>query len=291
MPSTANRLPKPEVEMKVFFTFVVVFAIYPATLFAGIEKNTMAVEGSVEILAQADSASFSFEVGGKGASLHEAVDRARGKVSKISKSLFKAGLKKKNLRTSLFHSGENTEDKSFLSSSKDYVANITVVVVLDNLDLLETAVIRVSEAKPKSLSDFDFSLKNYEKLRMEALEKAILKAKEKAELLARVMNFKLGDVLSVSVKESISDSRPDLQSRLSRQFPSASNAVVESGKTGSDVYATSDTLSGAGFFARQFKIRAKVKTVIEILGKEACKSEEKQTKMKALIEIEGHAGQ
>lgn len=277
------------------FCFLVLCMVWPVTLFAGLEEKRMTIAGSAEILARADTASFSFEVMGQGPNLFQAVDQARGKVSKISEALFKAGLKKENLRTSLFHSGENSGNKSFLSSEKDYQANLTVIVSLDDLNLLETAIITVSGAKPEKLSDISFSLKSYEKLRMEALEKAVLKAKEKATLLSQIMNFKLGDVIAIDAKESIAENNPGVRNRHPASL-SASNVVLKSKSAigNTDGHIVSEA-AGAGFFARQFRITAKVTATIEILGNSekpcAGKPKENQAKVKAVIEIEGQTGQ
>ena len=240
--------------------FVVVFLFFlSAILFAQeFNKNSITVFGSAEVSIPADNATFSFEVEGEGSTLSQAVNTARQKVKDISDLLFKAGLTEKNLRTSFFHSGENIGNKAFLSSKRDFKAVITVLVNIDSLGLLENSIIKVSEAKPESISNINFSLKDYERYKMDALEKAILKAKEKANMLASKMDAKLGNILSV---EEIQGEPATF--RGGRTYPNPFNVVYEiDGTTNQGINSSS------GFYAQQAKITAIVKVVIEILGNE-----------------------
>jgi uncharacterized protein YggE len=239
---------------------IVVFLFFiPAILFAQeFDKNSIIVFGNAEVSIPADNATFTFEVEGEGSTLSQAVNTAREKVRDISGLLFKVGLTEKNLRTSFFHSGENIGNKAFLSSKRDFKAVITVLVNIDSLELLENAIIKVSEAKPESISNIDFSLKDYEQYKMDALEKAILKAKEKANMLASKMDTKLGNILSI---EEIQGEPTTF--RGGRAYPNPFNVAYEiNGTTNQGINSSS------GFYAQQAKITAKVRVAIEILGNE-----------------------
>ena len=217
------------------------------------DNNRLIVFGGVEISAPADNARFTFEVEGVGSTLADAVEKARSKVSSIAKALFEIGLTERNLRTSFFYSGENFEDKALLTSKRDYKAGISVIVNIDNLNHLEAAIIQVSESKPEKISNIVFTLQDYEKLKEEALEKAVQKARSKAQLMAANMETNLGDVLYIEELPSRNPSRGYISS-------SPFNASISS-IPDDDV---SIVKTGAGFYAEEIKINARVKVIVEL---------------------------
>ena len=220
------------------------------------DVNRLVAFGSIEVSTPADNASFSFEIEGVGSSLNEAVNEAKSRVSLISGALFENGLDKNSLRTSYFHSGENYGDKSFLSSKRDYKARITVLVNIDSLDLLESSIIIVSEAEPEKISNIKFSLKDFEQIKIDALEKAVLKSKEKANILASKMGAKLGNILFI---EEIRDKLHPFRSR--RTYPNPFNAAYEIEQEMVNVGKS----KSAGFFAQQIKIDSRVKIIVELI--------------------------
>lgn len=217
------------------------------------DEKRVVVNGEIETMVPADNATFTFEVSGKGSTLSEAVRIVKNKVALISKNLFDIGLQKKNLRTSFFDSRENFGNKSFWSSKDDFKAQMEVLISIDSLELLEPAILKVSEFKPDKISKIQFSLINYENLKITALEAAVNKAKEKAHLLSKNMNTKLGNVLFI--EESINNISPQRNSRS--RF---ANASLMFGKGGKQIE------EGNSFFTQQLKIRVKVRVIIELAG-------------------------
>ena len=241
--------------MKFLILFIFSIFSFSICLSQNFEQNRLVVYGSAEQFTQADFANFSFEVIGYGSSLSLAVQNAKKQVNIISSKLFKTGLTEKNLITSFFHSAENYGDKAFLSSKKDYKANITVRVQIDSLSLLEPAIIAISESQPEKISTIDFSLRNYEKLKEKVLEKAILKAKDKANILASNMNTELGDILYIEEFPTYP------QYRLRRPAPSPFNVAYES----KALTVEQGSSSESGFFAEEIALTARVKVIIELV--------------------------
>jgi len=167
------------------------------------ENNTVIVSGSVELEVPADYASFKFTVKAYGNDLRAAVDEARKKVGVISKALFSIGLKETNLTTSRFYSGENTKNKAFLSSKRDYTAAIDVIVKIDDFNFLEAAVVKVAEYEPAEMSDISYGLKNYEDYRRRSLKAALDKAAEKADLIARELKVEIDHPIYVEETPSV----------------------------------------------------------------------------------------
>ncbi len=219
------------------------------------DEKRLIVFGGAEINTPADNAKFSFEITEKGSTLTEAVKKAKTKINLISKSLFKIGLTQNNLRTTLFNSRENFRDKSFWSSKKDFKAQMTVNISIDSLNLLEPAVLRLSDFKPDEISNIKFNLKNYENVKISALEKAIKKAKEKAELLAKNMNTKLGNVMYIEeIQNTVSSSA------YSQKFPNPYNSMSTIKSEPSSIE------SGNSFFTQYITIRTRVKVIVELAG-------------------------
>ena len=104
------------------------------------------VSAKAERRVTADRAEFQFTVLGLGESLGEAVEAATRGTDSVVLKLIALGIKKEQISTRQFTSGENRGGKAFLSSSKDYQAHIITRVVIDSLPLLAMAVTIVSEA-------------------------------------------------------------------------------------------------------------------------------------------------
>jgi len=222
-----------------------------------IAPGLISVQGTAEVKAPADQAELYFSVTGFGSTLRQAVERARVKVAAISQDLLAIGLLKKNLRTSRFYSGENTGGKAFLSSKKDYQAVITVLVSIDNLDLLEPVLFALSESDLETLSDISFSLSDEDTYRKKARELAIAKAKDKASQMAGLMDVSLGRV--IQIEEALPPgSPPQLFIRGGRHSP------VNVSTYFNNEYGGIGSGGAAGFYAGTIAISAQVGVIFEI---------------------------
>jgi len=96
--------------MKHFFLLFVLFFGIPNIIFAQqneITQNYISMIGSVELKEIADQASFYFTIKGVGETLRLAVEDAETKTKNLSEKIIQLGIKKNNLSTSDFLSGEN----------------------------------------------------------------------------------------------------------------------------------------------------------------------------------------
>ena len=87
--------------------------------------------------------------------------------------------------------------KAFLSSKRDFKAIIKVALEIDSLDILEPIVTAVSSRNPDFISDISFSLKNVEKIKIETLELAVAKAKQKANSMVSSFDIKVGNPIYI----------------------------------------------------------------------------------------------
>lgn len=215
------------------------------------QKNHIVVYGSIETQVPADNATFSFKIKGNGSSLEMAVNDAKKKVSEISQALFAFGLEEKNLRTSYFSGSASGFNVSFITTKRDYEVYITISVNLDDLSLLEKTIMTISKYKPERINDIRFRTISIEDHKSEALQKAILKANEKAQILATNTNSKLAKVLQI---EEIIDWSDNITVTAEKRY----NKFI--------AYEVGSVLeqSGLAFFPQYISITAKVKLIIAI---------------------------
>lgn len=223
--------------------------------------NQISVQGTVELKEMADQATLSFSVKGVGASLRQAVEKADRNTKVITDKLIVLGVKEKNISTSSFYSGENYGDKAFLSSSRDYQANITTIIKIDSLKLLQPVLFAISESDVQNLSQITFSLKDEVGFRRRARIEAALKAKEKAEDMTKALNIALGKVISIDEVQPTQSLQSPLMLRNGRPNPfNPVSYVTDIGLQAGVV----DESKGTGFFAQTISITSQVYITFEI---------------------------
>jgi len=232
------------------------------------KENQISVIGSVELKEVADQASFYFTVKGVGETLRNAVEDAENKTKNLTEKIYLLGIKKSNLSTSDFISGENYGDKAFLSSSRDFQAIIITMIKTDSLDLLRPLLFTISEAEVENISTISFSLKDELGLRRRARVEAGLKAKEKAEDITSALGVKLGKVLTieeVQATQSYTDKNQYIYMRGGLNYPNPFNPSMYN--TLPEVNLKSSTIDetkGSGFFAKTVSITSQVKVIFAL---------------------------
>jgi uncharacterized protein YggE len=219
----------------------------------------IAVLGSVELKELADQANFTFSVKGVGSSLRLAVENANGKMKVVTAKLIRLGIPAQNISTSRFYSGENYGDKAFLSSSRDYQATLTSFVKVDSLPLLESVLYTISESEVQNLSNIGFAIKDELDPRRRARIGAALKAKEKAEDIARALGVSLGKLISVEETDPTRVYGQQSAQNYPNPFnPSATEIQILRGGR------TMDESMGTAFFAQTITVTSQVRAVFEI---------------------------
>jgi uncharacterized protein YggE len=223
--------------------------------------NQISVQGSVELKEMADQAILCFTVKGVGVSLRQAVENADRNTKVITDKLIVLGVKEKNISTSSFYSGENYGDKAFLSSNRDYQANITTIIKVDSLKLLQYVLFAISESDVKNLSQITFSLKDEVSFRRRARIEAALKAKEKAEDMTKALNITLGKVISIDEVQPTQSIQTPYMMRGVRANPF--NPVSFNTVVGVQAGVVDESI-GTGFFAQTISITSQVYVTFEI---------------------------
>lgn len=234
--------------MKRLFIILLAAAVLNSAFGQDKQTNQISVTGKAEILVRADRAVFSVNVTGFGSTLRGAVEQAKNKAVEISRKLLNLGLKESSLATSYFYSGENFGGKAFLSSAKDFKASITVNITIDTLQVLEEAILRLSESDIENISNITFNLKNFEEVKKKARLQAAEIAKEKASQLADRLNVKLGNLKNC---EEADGSFPI--------YPSAPNPF----NTSMAIQAN-DSFGRSGFYTQNVSITGSIRLIYEI---------------------------
>ncbi|MCP4581044.1 MAG: SIMPL domain-containing protein [candidate division Zixibacteria bacterium] len=213
------------------------------------------VKAQVEINAKADRAIFSFGIEGTGSTLRMAVGQAQNRISTITEGLKAIGLTESNFSTSHFRTDESIGRKAIILEKKEYKTSITITVSLDDFSLLEESILIVSDSEPDEFSGVKFILHDIEELKMTAMEKALKKARQKADLIAETMGVELEELISFTENTSIQDPQGHRGSRM----PSAFNMSIDMPGAGGG--------GGSVFFSPQRKIVSNVEATILIKGK------------------------
>jgi uncharacterized protein YggE len=238
--------------MKIYKAIIGVLLLSSFLIAQDSNEKTITSFGRIELNIPADYATFSFKVITEGSSLREALDKANTKIAQVTKDIRKTGLPKRNISTSRFQTGENYGAKSFFSSKSDFRTVISTHLRVDSLAILEELLLTVSDNNVDDISNISYKLKNPEKQKLAALEKAIQKAKEKAELLAKQMNCEIGDPLIITELNSSHNNRI----RGGRSYPNPFNAVYEISEINIE--------SGQMLYSEMINVTAEVELKIQI---------------------------
>jgi uncharacterized protein YggE len=254
---------KGTITMKTIYA-VLLFIICPLAMAQQNEskQNQLAVVGSVELKEVADQVSLSFSIKGTGSTLRNAVGNADAQTQALNQTLIKIGVMPRDISTSGFYSGINYGDQSLFSSKRDYKASITTVVKIDSIPLLEPVLFAICEAGIEHLSQLTFSLKDELSVKRRARIEAAVKAKEKADDMAKALGITLGKIINVEEVQQTKSQPVQPMNVYPNPFnpvlyrSSASNLVSENIGFGES--------SGEGFNAQTISVTSQVSVVYEI---------------------------
>lgn len=193
---------------------VIVSALFLAAFPAGADEgrdNTITVRGAGVLEIPADRAQVIFSVRETGRTLRDAVAAAGKKVAAVTAELVGLGLEPADLRTSCYSSGRNYYDRAFLSSKRDFEADMTVVTTIDDLTKLDPVVFALTESKIEELRSIDFVLKDKAGAVRKVLEAAARDAEAKADLLASALHRSKDSLLEAKEVETRVHTRPARQ--------------------------------------------------------------------------------
>lgn len=172
-------------------------------------SNVIAVNGTGEVLAVPDIASFSFSVVEEGKTVRDAQDKATKKINSILDAVKAMGIEDKDIKTTGYSSYPKYDYQqtvctmqypSYCPPGKQvlngYEVSQSVTVKVRNTDKAGEALTKVGELGAGNISGLDFVVDDMEKVRAEAREKAVADAKAKAKVLAKTLGVNLDTVVN-----------------------------------------------------------------------------------------------
>jgi uncharacterized protein YggE len=213
-------------------------------------SNVIAVNGTGEVLAVPDVASFSFSVVEEGKTVKDAQDKATKKINSILDSVKSMGVEDKDIKTTSYNSYPKYEYTQVACTNlycppgkqvlTGYEVSQSVTVKVRNTDKAGEALTKVGELGAGNISGLDFVVDDLEKVKAEAREKAVADAKAKAKILSKTLGVKLDTVVNfyengdgaypIMYREAAMDSKSSMGGMMAAQatpsVPVGENKVV-----------------------------------------------------------------
>jgi len=163
---------------------------------------TIQVSGEGEVLARPDIATFSFSVNAEGDDAATAQDRSAEATNEILTYLEEEGIAEEDIRTQSYNLSPRYEWTESICNERGvcppgerilrgYEVNQTISVKVRETDTAGDLISGVGSRGATNVSNLKFTIDDEDALKMEAREKAIADAKEKARMLAEDLGVRI----------------------------------------------------------------------------------------------------
>jgi uncharacterized protein YggE len=232
---------------------VALFILISGSAMAQDSARTIAVYGTGYVEGDADRATVTLALEGSGSSLREAIADAQEKVAKVTSALRGLGLPETAFATSRFAGYDG--GRPFLFAKREYKSSIALTITVDDLALLESVVLTLSESPVERIAGINFSLRDLDALRRAARESALTDAEVKAAAMTAQLGLALGPVLNVEEEPTI------------RQNPNTSY-YVDGVRVAEQVVVTYERprVPEVQIFAQRFAVQAGVRVTYSLAG-------------------------
>lgn len=172
-------------------------------------SNVIAVNGTGEVLAVPDVASFSFSVVEEGKTVKEAQDKATKKINSILEAVKALGVEEKDIKTTGYNSYPKYDYQQTVCTMQypnycppgkqvltGYEVSQSITVKVRDTEKAGDVLTKVGELGAGNISGLDFIVDDLEKVKAEAREKAVADAKAKAKVLSKTLGVKLDTVVN-----------------------------------------------------------------------------------------------
>jgi uncharacterized protein YggE len=163
----------------------------------------LTVSGSGQARVAPDEATVRLGVIAQAATARAAQDQVNQAANAVLEAIRKLGVKAEDVQTSgLSLSPQYSQPRPGMEDQapkiSGYQANNTVTVRVEDLTKVGPVIDAGLGAGANTLDGVEFGLRNDEAARSQALADAALKARSKAQTLAKALGLRLGDILEVS---------------------------------------------------------------------------------------------
>lgn len=161
--------------------------------------NTVSAAGTGDASAAPDEAEMSFGVVVRDPKADEALKKASAAADTIIAAVKKAGVASEDVQTqNLSVYPEYRDGKDSTLQITGYTANVSVRAKIRDIEKVGEVIAAASGAGANEISGPTFTLSDEAPARDEAIEKAIEDARRRAEVMAKAVGKRLGEVVSVS---------------------------------------------------------------------------------------------
>lgn len=162
------------------------------------KKNSITISGEGKISATPDIGVIDLGVVSDAKTVATAQKDNVEKMNKITKALKDLGVEEKDLKTTNYSIYPRYQYISGRSDIIGYEVSQTLEVKIRNLDKVGDVLSKTAELGANQVGSLSFTFDDPEKLNVEARNKAIANAKEKAEALSNVLDVKLVRIINFS---------------------------------------------------------------------------------------------
>jgi uncharacterized protein YggE len=164
------------------------------------QKRLLPVRATAEIKLDPDKASISAGVVTEGKNASETALENAAKMTEVFKALRSAGVAEADIKTTqLSLSPRYNYESKRKPLIVGYTADNPVTVNTFDLNKVSPIVDALIQAGANNIENVQFGLRDVEAIEAQVLEKAIQKARAKAQLMARSAGVSLGDLQSLTV--------------------------------------------------------------------------------------------
>ncbi len=159
----------------------------------------LSVQGKGQVRTEPDIVIISFDVSGRAMDYEAALKNLNYRVNNLRENLSTSGLDKKDLKTTDFNVGVETDYKDGRRIFRGYSATHRLKIELPiEQKLLNSVLSNIGEGYSGAKIDLEFSVKDKEALREQVLIQAVQSAKKNAEILASAAGVRLGEIKEIN---------------------------------------------------------------------------------------------
>lgn len=160
-------------------------------------RRSITVVGTSEISIPSDVAVMRINVTTKSKLAEKAVKENAERMNAIKKALQEEGYAKDTLKTDNYrlYKANRYEEKN---EEEMYEVTHTIKISVEDLEKTGQIIDKVTKAGATDINSLAFTLKDTKKYRSKVLANAIIDAKNKAEVIAKTLNKKIVNIISVN---------------------------------------------------------------------------------------------
>lgn len=159
-------------------------------------EHTIVVTGEGKVTAAPNIATVTIGLLTQGSDVARAQKENTEKMNRLIAAIKKIGIEDKDIQTTTYYINPRYNYREGRSEIEGYEVSQSVTVKIRDLSKISAVLAAAGEHKANQVSGVQFSIDEPENLRAEAREKAIARAREMAEAIAKGLGVKLGRVVA-----------------------------------------------------------------------------------------------